>query len=143
MSSSSSSSAAAPRAARPVVFLDLAFAGPTGPAARLVFELFSDAAPRTAENFRALCTGEKGVGKMGKPLHFKNCAFHRVIPQFMLQGGDFTAGNGTGGEVTIVVDGDGGTDTETWTPDQCDDALDGIRLAIGAIETMGEESGDE
>jgi hypothetical protein len=57
--------------------------------------------------------------------------------------GEAEGGNGTGGEVTIVVDGDGGTDTETWTPDQCDDALDGIRLAIGAIETMGEESGDE
>ena len=67
-------------------------------AGRITMELRADVAPKTAENFRALCTGEKGTGKSGKALHFKSSAFHRVIPDFMCQGGDFTAGNGTGGE---------------------------------------------
>merc|ERR1711972_1166135 len=61
-------------------------------------DLRADIAPKTAENFRCLCTGEKGVGKSGKPLHFKGSSLHRVIPQFMCQAGDFTRGNGTGGE---------------------------------------------
>ena len=82
--------------ANPKVFFDMTIGGQ--PAGRIVMELFADTTPRTAENFRALCTGEKGTGRSGKPLHYKGSAFHRVIPGFMCQGGDFTAGNGTGGE---------------------------------------------
>jgi len=80
----------------PRVFFDVTAGGQ--PLGRIVMELRSDVVPKTAENFRALCTGEKGQGKSGKPLHFKGSSFHRVITQFMCQGGDFTAGNGTGGE---------------------------------------------
>ena len=80
----------------PRVFFDINIGG--APAGRIVFELFADVTPRTAENFRALCTGEKGEGQSGKPLHFKGSGFHRIIQQFMCQGGDFTRGNGTGGE---------------------------------------------
>merc|ERR1712159_144256 len=83
-------------AARSKVFFDASIGGK--PAGRIEFELFDDVVPKTAENFRALCTGEKGKGKSGKPLHYKGSTFHRIIPDFMLQGGDFTRGNGTGGE---------------------------------------------
>jgi len=77
----------------PIVFFDLALGGE--PLGRVKMELFADVTPRTAENFRQFCTGET-KNPQGRPQGYKGCKFHRVIKDFMIQGGDFLNGDGTG-----------------------------------------------
>ena len=90
-------SASSATAGRPKVFFDVSV--DDAPIGRIEMELAADVVPKTAENFRQLCTGEAGESKTSKvPLHYKNSIFHRVIPNFMCQGGDFTHFNGRGGE---------------------------------------------
>ena len=78
--------------ANPIVFFDISIGGRL--LGRVKFELFADIVPRTAENFRQFCTGEYRPD--GLPVGFKGCGFHRVIKDFMIQGGDFVNGDGTG-----------------------------------------------
>ncbi|TFK61282.1 hypothetical protein BDN72DRAFT_849843 [Pluteus cervinus] len=84
---------------RPIVFMDVNI-GET-PAGRIKMELFSDVVPKTAENFRQLCTGEYRVNS--RPQGYKGATFHRIVPNFMCQGGDFLKGDGTG---TFSIYGD-------------------------------------
>jgi len=78
------------------VFFDIEIDGKS--AGRIEIGLFGDTVPKTAGNFLHLCKCDKGTGKSGKPLCYKNSPFHRIIPNFMIQGGDFTNQNGSGGE---------------------------------------------
>lgn len=88
--------AIAPGEGNPFVFFDIKHGNEM--LGRIVMCIYADVVPKTAENFRALCTGEKGEGTLGKPLHYKGCTFHRIMKGFIIQGGDFTSGDGTGGE---------------------------------------------
>ena len=89
---SGESAPGASKEGNPVVFFDVSIGGV--PQGRIKMELFADVVPKTAENFRQLCTGE--FRKNGVPVGYKGVKFHRVIKDFMIQGGDFINGNGTG-----------------------------------------------
>ena len=95
----------------PICFLDISISSRL--VGRLVIELRTDLAPKTAENFRCLCTGEKGWGREGKKLHYMDSIFHRIIPGFMCQGGDF------GGLHGLRERGwGGGVEVDTRAPDR-------------------------
>merc|ERR1712065_93755 len=106
------------------VFFDVDIDGK--PAGRIVMGLFGDVVPKTVENFRALCTGEKGKGKRGKPLHYKGSTFHRIIPDFMLKHDRpgllsmANAGPGTNGSQFFVT-----TVVTSW--------LDGKHVVFGQV----------
>ncbi|PWZ13628.1 Peptidyl-prolyl cis-trans isomerase CYP63 [Zea mays] len=86
-----------PKVKNPHVFMDISIGG--GSAERITFELFANVVPKTAENFRALCTGERGLGaSTQKPLYYKGTYIHRIVKGFVAQGGDFSSGDGKGGE---------------------------------------------
>ncbi|KAK7852450.1 peptidyl-prolyl cis-trans isomerase cyp21-2 [Quercus suber] len=123
---------------------------------RIVMGLFGNTVPKTVGNFRALCTGEKGTGKSGKPLHYKGSTFHRIIPSFMIQGGDFTRGDGRGGESIYgkLSMANGGPDTngsQFFIITVKTDWLDGRHVVFGKvlsgmdvvykIEAEGKQSG--
>uniref|UniRef100_A0A915MPJ7 Peptidyl-prolyl cis-trans isomerase n=2 Tax=Meloidogyne TaxID=189290 RepID=A0A915MPJ7_MELJA len=134
----------------PVVFFDVAAGG--APIGRIVMELFADVCPKTAENFRQFCTGE--MRKDGVPVGYKNSQFHRVIKDFMIQGGDFVNGDGTGmtsiygpkfadenfdlkhGEPGILSMANAGPDTNGCqffiTCNKCD-FLDGKHVVFGRV----------
>ncbi|KAI1489781.1 putative U-snRNP-associated cyclophilin [Biscogniauxia mediterranea] len=82
-----------PASGNPLVFFDITLGGE--PLGRVTFELFKDVVPRTAENFRQFCTGESKNNR-GQPQGYKGSKFHRIISNFMIQGGDFLNGDGTG-----------------------------------------------
>ncbi|KAJ7958751.1 Peptidyl-prolyl cis-trans isomerase [Quillaja saponaria] len=113
-----------------LVFMDVSIDG--DPAERMIFELFTDLAPKTAENFRALCTGEKGIGpETSRPLHYKGSFFHHIAKGSIVQGGDFVHRNGTGGESIY------GSKFPDESPKRKHDEPGLLSMAIADRDTLG------
>nr|XP_022913383.1 peptidyl-prolyl cis-trans isomerase D-like isoform X1 [Onthophagus taurus] len=136
-----------------IVYLDIQIGNER--AGRIIIELFDQLVPKAAANFKALCTGEKGIGEYGKKLHYKGNTFHRVVPQFMVQGGDIINCDGTGGEsiygpsfedenFTIMHDNKGTVGMANQGPNTNGSQfyittvpchhLDGLNVAIGRVK---------
>uniref|UniRef100_A0A914M3G5 Peptidyl-prolyl cis-trans isomerase n=1 Tax=Meloidogyne incognita TaxID=6306 RepID=A0A914M3G5_MELIC len=142
---------------RPKVFFDVTLGGKA--AGRIVMELFSDIVPKTAENFRALCTGEKGMGHSGKPLHYKGSKFHRVIPNFMLQSiygekfadENFKEKHTCAGQLSMANAGPNTNGSQFFITTVKTEWLDGKHVVFGkviegidvvkAVEAIGSQSG--
>jgi hypothetical protein len=86
----------------PLVYLDISLGDL--PPERLIIELFANLVPKTAENFRALCTGERGKNQAGVPLHYKNSRFHLIKKDFIIEGGDIVKGDGIVLDITFPID---------------------------------------
>merc|ERR1711862_409529 len=117
----------------PRVFFDITIGG--NAAGRIVFELYSDVTPKTCENFRALCTGEKGMGGSGKALHYKGSSFHRIIPGTLSMA---NAGPNTNGSQFFIC-----TTETSWLDGKhtvFGKAVEGLDV-IKAMEKVGSQSG--
>uniref|UniRef100_A0A0E0QUE9 Peptidyl-prolyl cis-trans isomerase n=2 Tax=Oryza TaxID=4527 RepID=A0A0E0QUE9_ORYRU len=100
---------------------------------RIVIGLYGDVVPKTVANFRALCTGEEGIGHKGKSLHYKGSRFHRIIPGFMIQGGDIVRGDGKGSVIAMANSGPDSNGSQFYITTIKTSWLDGEHVVFGRV----------
>uniref|UniRef100_A0A0E0B5U4 Peptidyl-prolyl cis-trans isomerase n=2 Tax=Oryza TaxID=4527 RepID=A0A0E0B5U4_9ORYZ len=100
---------------------------------RIVIGLYGDVVPKTVANFRALCTGEEGIGPKGKSLHYKGSRFHRIIPGFMIQGGDIVRGDGKGSVIAMANSGPDSNGSQFYITTIKTSWLDGEHVVFGRV----------